>query len=79
MTNPQGGKTALKVDFPIGPGKAIKAFSHKLNDFEKGEILDYRKIWFVGHDADKQKGCPTREHNFGYDNDKKEIAYKKNF
>lgn len=62
----------MKVEFPIGPGKAIKAFQHKLNDFEKGEILDYRKIYFVGPEADKLKGCPTKEHNFGYDNDKGE-------
>ncbi len=43
---------------------------NKLTDFEKGEILDYRRVYFVGPDAKKLKGCPTNTLNFGYDNDK---------
>lgn len=42
----------------------------KLTDFEKGEILDYRTVYFLGTEAKKIKGNPTDPLNFGYDNDK---------
>lgn len=30
------------------PGKALKLFLNQLTDFEKGEILDYQEIYFLG-------------------------------
>lgn len=60
----------IKEEFPIGSGKAIKTYRRKLTDFEQGEILDYRLVYFLGLDAQKIKGCPTNKLNFGYDNDK---------
>ena len=30
------------------PGQAIKHFKSMLNDFEKGEILGFREIFFIG-------------------------------
>lgn len=41
-----------------------------LTDFEKGEILDYRQVYFLGLEANKIHGVPKEKHNFGYDNDK---------
>ncbi len=41
-----------------------------LTDFEKGEILDYWKVHFLGLDSEKIKGSPLDKLNFGYDNDK---------
>ena len=48
----------------------MKIFMDKLTDFEKGEILDYRKVYFLGLNAEKIKGSPAHKQNFGYDNEK---------
>lgn len=73
-TNPQQAMTGRISDklpeFPIGPGKALKYFMPKLTDFEKGEILDYREIHFLGMNAKKIDANPGHQYNFGYDNDK---------
>jgi len=42
----------------------------ELSDYEKGEILDYRKIWFLGLEADKMNGSPLKPYNYGYDDEK---------
>jgi dual specificity tyrosine-phosphorylation-regulated kinase 2/3/4 len=41
----------------------------KLTDYEKGEILDYKQIYFIAPDADKIKGSPLNPENYGYDDD----------
>ena len=51
------------------PGKALKLFLNQLTDFEKGEILDYQEIYFLGLKAQKVAGSPKEEFN-GYDDDK---------
>lgn len=50
----------------------------KLSDYEKGEILDYKQIFFLGLESDKIKGSPLKAHNYGYDDDRGDykIAYK---
>jgi len=40
--------------FPMIAAKALKCFGKELTDFEKGEILDYETIYFIG------KRCKTR-------------------
>jgi hypothetical protein len=72
FTNPQAPKTVQseKPEFPLGAGKALKLYMHKLTDYEKGEILDYRQVYFLGLEAKKVKGSPLNSPNFGYDNDK---------
>jgi dual specificity tyrosine-phosphorylation-regulated kinase 2/3/4 len=45
-------------------------FIGDLTDYEKGEILDYQKIYFLGGGAKKIKGSPFAEHNFGYDDER---------
>eukprot|EP01022_Parablepharisma_sp_SALTPOND_P012846 TRINITY_DN1668_c0_g1_i1.p1 TRINITY_DN1668_c0_g1~~TRINITY_DN1668_c0_g1_i1.p1 ORF type:complete len:896 (-),score=44.75 TRINITY_DN1668_c0_g1_i1:6443-9130(-) len=57
---------AAEVTYPINPGKALKLFLDKLSDYEKGEILDYKNIYFVGQDANKtvyKKGEPNHGHD----------------
>ena len=49
------------------PGKALKMHMSLLSDYEKGEILDYPQIYYLGLSATKIKGTPLQEHNFGFD------------
>jgi len=72
FTNPQAPKTiqSEKPEFPLGPGKALKLFMKKLSDYEKGEILDFRQVYFLGLESKKIKASPLLKPNFGYDNDK---------
>jgi hypothetical protein len=30
------------------PGKALKLFLNQLTDYERGEILDYPEVYFLG-------------------------------
>ena len=41
-----------------------------LTDYEKGEILDFKEVYFVGPKARKIKGSPLNEFNFGYDDER---------
>lgn len=41
-----------------------------LTDFEKGEILDYWQVYFLGLESNKIHGIPKEKNNFGYDNEK---------
>jgi dual specificity tyrosine-phosphorylation-regulated kinase 2/3/4 len=53
----------------LTPGKALKLFMDQLTDFEKGEILDYQEIYFIGPESKKVKGSPLNEFNYGYDDE----------
>lgn len=52
------------------PGKALKLFMDQLTDYEKGEILDFKEIYFIGPEAKKFKGSPLNEYNYGYDDER---------
>jgi dual specificity tyrosine-phosphorylation-regulated kinase 2/3/4 len=55
----------------MSPKSALKAFPVGLTDYEKGEILDYKEVYFVGKKGtDKTRGTPNKGQNFGYDDDK---------
>jgi dual specificity tyrosine-phosphorylation-regulated kinase 2/3/4 len=41
-----------------------------LTDYEKGEILDYPEVYFLGVGAQKVKGSPKSDFNHGYDDEK---------
>ena len=41
-----------------------------LSDYEKGEILDYHNIYFLGLKADKLKATPNNANNYGFDDDR---------
>ena len=43
---------------------------NSLSDYEKGEILDYRQVYFLGLESKKIKATPKLKPNYGYDNDK---------
>ena len=43
---------------------------NNLSDFEKGEILDYNEIYFLGLNAPKIKGSPLLPYNYGYDDER---------
>lgn len=47
-----------EVQYPLTPAKALKLFMQYLTDYEKGEILDYKQIYFLGLNAKKIKGSP---------------------
>jgi dual specificity tyrosine-phosphorylation-regulated kinase 2/3/4 len=72
FTNPQAPKTVQsdKPEFPLGAGKALKLYMNKMSDYEKGEILDYRQVYFLGLDGKKVQGTPLKKPNYGFDNDK---------
>jgi hypothetical protein len=68
-SNPQQPSCPKKT-WPMKPGYWIKTFTNEMTEYEKSEILQYRKIYFVGTKAKKFKAGPWHEHNFGYDDDK---------
>lgn len=39
------------IKFPMKPSKALKLFLNQMSDYEKGEILDYQEIFFLGLQA----------------------------
>ena len=41
-----------------------------LTDYEKGEILDYKLVYFLGLNAKKIKGSPLHQYNYGYDDER---------
>ena len=56
---------------PLSPPQTLKLYRDKLTDYEKGEILDYQEIYFIGNTSNKQK--PTRSSvdlNFGFDDER---------
>lgn len=84
MTNPQGSSHGGRLlvhsskgnsvndnakEFPLKPGSAIKHFADTLTDFEKGEILGFWEIYFIGEKAEKVKGSCLEEFNNGYDDE----------
>lgn len=36
---------------PLKPGKAIQIFKNFLTEYEKGEILNYREIYYAGENT----------------------------
>ena len=59
----------FEEQFPLSPQKSLNAYKHLLTSFEKQEISDYRKIYFLGLNAKKVKSDSNKD-NFGYDDEK---------
>ena len=56
--------------FPMTPAQTLKAFGDRLTDYEKGEIIDYDSIYFIGSNNGyfkTQNGKKGREDNFDDD------------
>lgn len=52
------------------PQVALKHFSADLTDYEKGEILGYPQICFIGrHGIKKVESSCLEDHNNGYDDE----------
>lgn len=49
--------------FPITPARALKLYIHHMTDYEKGEILDYKQVYYLGIGAKKTKGNPLMSYN----------------
>jgi len=56
--------------FPLTAGKALKHFIQHLTEYEKGEILDYKQVYFLGPKAQKIKGSPLHQYNYGFDDER---------
>lgn len=52
------------------PGYVLNTYRDVLTEFEKSEILEYKQIYFVGPNAKKVNGDPSKEFNSGYDDDR---------
>lgn len=59
-------------EYPMPVRQALKLYakSGKLTDFEKTELLDFKKVYFLGLEAKKIPGkTSTRLYNSGYDDE----------
>jgi hypothetical protein len=63
---PEANKSQDAVVFPLTAAQALKLFDAELSDFEKGEILDYNTIYYMGNGVAKANLEPMT----GYDDDK---------
>lgn len=65
-----GNESKPKKTWPMKPGYVLNTYRDVLTEFEKGEILDFRQIYFVGPNAKKVNGFPWKEYNNGYDDER---------
>lgn len=42
---------------------------NQLSDYEKGEILDFKQIYYIGLEATKIQGSLLKQYNNGYDDE----------
>ena len=52
------------------PGYVLNTYKDILTEYEKSEVLDFRKIYFVGPNAKKVHGDRSKEFNDGYDDER---------
>ena len=60
------------AEFPMPVRTALKLYAKtgKLTDYEKTELLDFKKVYFLGLEANKIQGKASgRLHNSGYDDE----------
>ena len=48
-------KKEEEIKFPMTAPQALKFFADRLTDFEKGELLDYKEIYFLGKELLKKE------------------------
>ena len=58
--------------FPMSVAQALKLFADQLSDYDKGEILDYKEIYFMGKNLGRKGAMSAKgkERNNGFDDDK---------
>lgn len=70
--NPADAVADEEVEYPMPVRQALRLYAKtgKLTDFEKTELLDFKKVYFLGLEAEKIKGkSSNRLHNSGYDDE----------
>ena len=67
--SPRTPTNNIDITYPITPSNALNVFSEKLSDYEKGEILNYRNVYFVAENIGK-KIYDNNGPNNGYDDKK---------
>ncbi|KAJ8952520.1 hypothetical protein NQ318_003316 [Aromia moschata] len=55
--------------FPLTPSEALRHYGNRLSEYEKTEIENYSKIWYLGLAACKIHGEQGASQNGGYDDD----------
>ncbi|XP_018566309.1 dual specificity tyrosine-phosphorylation-regulated kinase 4 isoform X1 [Anoplophora glabripennis] len=55
--------------FPMTPSEALRLYGNRLSEYEKTEIENYSKIWYLGLSACKIHGEQGSSQNGGYDDD----------
>lgn len=56
---------------PMTTQESLRLYKNYLSDYEKGEILAYDKIYYVGSESAKKMASENKPaHNFGYDDDR---------
>jgi len=61
---------ASTTNTPVAKPLSPSLFQHRLNAFERQEIVHYPEVWYVGLDSHKVVGDPDNlSHNHGYDDD----------
>ncbi|CAI2732731.1 unnamed protein product [Schistosoma spindalis] len=58
-----------KINIPMTPHTALNIYGKKLTSFEKEEILNYNKIWYLGLSAQKIDAIQGSPSNHGYDDE----------
>lgn len=65
-----GRKSSAVPDFPMSSAKALLFMASALTDYEQGEILNYKVVYFLGKPGTaKIKGSVRSPHNHGYDDE----------
>lgn len=49
--------------------QTLKYFMKEMNDYESGEILDFKTVYYLGQSSDKIKGSILKTPNCGYDDE----------
>lgn len=69
---PVPAKPQSEKAFPLTAAQALRIYADKLSDAEKGEILDYKEIFYMNKVQVKRdsKLSKSSDCNYGYDDDK---------
>lgn len=71
LSNPQqpNSTTSQRHKFPMTAAQTLKYFMKEMNDYESGEILDFKTVYYLGQSSDKIKGSILKTPNCGYDDE----------
>lgn len=50
-------------------GKALRLFYDNFTEFERGEILDYNQVYYLGFNTEKIQASTLERYNNGYDDE----------